>query len=356
MKKKIIFAVVMICMLFFVGCSNVEVNNTGDSNSSAEGVLGEEKAEGVLGNSSEGSTEVYYVCKCAYDVDDYYGARAEETFYYDENGTLTRSVDGLITYDYIYDESGRIVKVCATEVVDLKERKEYLTIEYDENNNVLSGKWYKDENGEEYVRGIEYVYDENGKLLQSIELEDITRYGDATKVYKCTTIDFYYDESGNLQKEVWNEVYSDVNCTPIEEFSEYEYTYEEEYEEYDSYWNDENTTYEYNDNGDITRIERRDSSVAYIYSYVYDEYGNLTKRKYEYYWHGEEKDGTLISSSDTEIDEFVWNKVEVSYDEMGNEIEKMVMDVDCKICSGIPEMPEEVSKLLLYKVVGGPRY
>lgn len=354
MTKKLIFAVVMICVLLFVGCGNAEVSNTGESNSSNEDVLGEEESEDVLENSSEGSTEVYYVCKGTYDVGSY-GGEEKETFYYDENGTLTQSVDGLITYDYIYDESGRIVKVCATEVVDLKERKEYLTIEYDENNNVLSGKWYKDENEEEYVRGIEYIYDENGKLLQSIELEDDTRYGDKTKVYKCRIVDFYYDESGGLQKEVWHSYYSDVNCIPIEEFSEYESISEWENKDYSS-WSDEDTTYQYNDNGDILKKEHKTPDGYTRYVYVYDEYGNLTERKYESYWHGEEKDGTLTSTWHTEIDEFVWSKIEVKYDGMGNEIERTVLDADCKMCSGIPEMPEEVSKLLLYKVVGRPKY
>ncbi|MBO5342356.1 MAG: hypothetical protein IJ336_10150 [Lachnospiraceae bacterium] len=347
MKKKLFFAVVMIFVLLFVGCSNAEVSNTGESNSSNEDVLGEEESEDVLENSSEGSTEVYYVCKGTYDVGSY-GGEEKETFYYDENGTLTQSVDGLITYDYIYDEGGRIVKVCATELVDLKERKEYLTIEYDENNNVLSGKWYKDENEEEYVRGIEYIYDENGKLLQSIELEDDTQYGDKTKVYECIIIDYSYDEDGILQKEVWHSFYSDANCTPIEEFSEYEYIWEREITNYSS-WSDEDTTYKYNENGDIIREVRKTSSGEYTYSYAYDEYGNLKTRTFHWYWHGEEKDGTLTSSSETVIDEFVWSKIEVKYDGMGNEIERTVLDADCKMCSGIPEMPEDVSKVLLYE-------
>lgn len=346
MKKKLIFVAVMICVLFFEGCS-AEVNNTGNVDSSGELMLNEE-TESVSEDSLEENTEVYYMCKATFDVGSY-GGESQKTFYYDENGKLIQSVEGLITYDYNYDESGRIVNVSATEFVDLKERKEYLTIEYDENNNVLSGKWYKDENEEEYVRGIEYIYDENGMLLQSISLEDDTQNGDATKVYSCRIIDFYYNESGNLQKEVWHSFYSDVNGTPLEEFSEYESTYTFERGEDYFGWNDENTTFEYNDKGDILKIVLKDSSGEYTYSYAYDEYGNLKTRTFKWYWSGEDKDGTFISSSVTEVDEYVWNQVIVSYDEMGNEIEKTVLEVDCEICGGIAEMPEEVSELLLYE-------
>ena len=111
---------------------------------------------------------------------------------------------------------------------------------------------------------------------------------------------------------------------------------------------DDDTTYTYNPDGNLIKkvYVHPINGDKYTYSYSYDEYGNFTGEKFLWYSYDEKYNQAF---TDTEIDEFVWNKVEVTYDMTGTETGKEFLEVDRKICEGVPQMPEEISKLLLYR-------
>ncbi|MBE6607046.1 MAG: RHS repeat protein [Ruminococcaceae bacterium] len=151
---------------------------------------------------------------------DYLSTRFTVDYTYDENGKLitaleTSSNGSEYRVDYIYDENGRLIR--EDEIIDdgmvtiveyaydesdkiLKETNYYneyvIDYTYDAKGNLVEEKRSGKSASLDYT--YEYIYDENGLLVRENQL---SYFGSVSKEVKIT-VDYTYDDAGNLIKKI----------------------------------------------------------------------------------------------------------------------------------------------------------
>ena len=132
---------------------------------------------------------------------------------YDASGRCVKSLikdeDGVLegTYEYTYDDKGRVVKTVVTYYSDNDEPQATIIENvYDEKGNVIKESY--NANGEESFTNYSYIYNENGTIAKRIV--------DGESEYV-----FSYDDNGKLVKVVYPEVDADVYESWGEELLDY---------------------------------------------------------------------------------------------------------------------------------------
>ncbi len=237
-------------------------------------------------------------------------------FEYDENGRITKRIEGESYYNvYIYDSEGKLLKweEWRSEKTDKKDKNkepvlvktEYVfyrdEFEYDENGNLIKETYYDTEGNVSQIT--ENAYNSNGKL-QSVVIysgEDIIEkyeleYDDNGNLIKFVVVgtsvtEYVYNEASVVVESISKSVETD---TPIRK------------DEYDSAGNIIKTT-EYDETGKPTSIKEfvydsfgkitgdsyydGEGNVEWESKYEYDKNGNLTEK--EEIIHGAEKTSTF---------------------------------------------------------------
>ncbi len=121
--------------------------------------------------------------------------------------TRSNNYETVSVTEYIYDENGNTIKVVTSSPDGSEMSYEYY---YDENGRQTGWK----ENLYSVTRTVELQYDENGLVIER------TSYNEDGSVY--VAIDYFYDEVGNLVKDVQNVYYG---AKIVTDFSGYKYFY-----------------------------------------------------------------------------------------------------------------------------------
>lgn len=213
-----------------------------------------------------------------------YSSDPSTTFTYDEGGRLLSRSDEYDSaggnMDCVYDEEGRLIEqTSVNSSIDITETYSYI---YD--GELLVREVYKRSGAAETSREIEYIYDDDGLLIEETEIYEHNGFG-ATSNFKDTT-EYTYDSNGMLIEETWTmESYTEGTMT------ESNYAYE----------------YEFNDDGLVTHRDLyRDGELSSTTEYAYDDAGLLTNR--DLY-----RDGEQVSS------------LEYTYDSDG----QLIREVSC---------------------------
>ena len=251
----------------------------------------------------------------------YTGSRGEFTneYVYDANGRLIlrvyTSAENSYTYQTCYDDKGNITKKTTGYYGNAELYSEYF---YDENGNVIEEIEYSLFKGEVSRKGscrftystdgklikeervkdgnawaIEYVYDEQGNLIQINE---------SGKTYKVT-IDYTYDQNGNLIIEKGDGYVITQEYDERGNLIHYEYKFT--YESKSEYVYDAT----YDADGKLISEYSVNSTNTYATEYLYDEDGNLKQKNVV----------TQIKGYEPYSEQFF-------YDQAGNIIKRVYLD------------------------------
>ena len=168
-------------------------------------------------------------------------AETEETL--DENGLVTKTVEGNTAHEYEYDENGNVIKDTYTGNVGTEhEFQEVYTYTYEEKlvksvkgkkpktaakeREVMWRTTERDADGN-YVNTYNFIYDDRGRQIAAVDGNTITEYREydendnVTRVYTTGGIvtDMIYDEAGRRVREEFREeaggeivMYGDCEC------------------------------------------------------------------------------------------------------------------------------------------------
>ena len=224
-------------------------------------------------------------------------------FEYDENGRITKRINGESNYTvYIYDSEGKLSKREEWRPERADKTKEPVLVkteyivrpdeyEYDDNGRMVKETVYDDEGNVSSVT--ELTYDSNGRMVENIYKDES---GEIQSIFK-----FEYDESGNLLKIIDGTlvetcVYDSENVLT-------------EIVGVDTETGAVNYKRIYDSDGNMVKYISYDSngSVSRTTEYVYDSMGKMTK-SVDYDSAGEmeweqvckyDKNGNLIENSNT---------------------------------------------------------
>lgn len=273
------------------------------------------------------------------------------SFKYDENGVLVGAVDDemMANYQFIYDENGDLVKLIA--IYDELIRRELLL----ENGIVYDSAMYLVEDGSD-ISDRDYVYDESGNVIKELIYESggEIRYtynenGLLTKRVLVDTngneldgFDLLYDDAGNnteehiirngavIAKRIYEYdkngdmtglLYFEATDSGFKQMSEKVFKYDEnrntaEIREYLLNELDSRTVFEYDEYNNRTRFTEYYSNgqirTDHSYNITYDNNGNIVKLSCSYFEYN--NDGSFLHGSS-------WTS-EFTYDAVGNPIKK----------------------------------